>query len=83
MMAAARQGQFQQPAAGRSYTGDIECRVDQPGAFDGADLYLCKIWIDDGGREYVWGALLDGTLHTHATDPKQIPTITGPWDPPW
>jgi hypothetical protein len=83
MLTAARHGQFQPPIRGQSYTGGIECRVDRPHAFHGADVYLCAIDETGGWREWEWGAMLDGRLHTHATDPGAIPTITGPWDPPW
>lgn len=83
MLAAARSGQFQGPVDGNSYTGDIECRVDRPHAYHGADIYLCKIGETGGWSEWQWGVLVAGKLHTHATDPKVIPTITGPWDAPW
>jgi hypothetical protein len=83
MMAAARNGQFQPPVTGQAYTGAIDCRVDRADAFHGADIYLCAIDETGGWREWEWGAMLNGRLHTHRTDPKDIPTITGPWDPPW
>ena len=84
MLSAAQDGQFQDvPGTEVSYTGSIECRVYGAGTFRGADVYLCKLDVGNGGSQYEWGALVDGTLHTHSNDPKTIPTITGPWDPPW
>ncbi len=85
MLKEARAGGFQKPPAGEHYEAPVECRVDQPGAFGGDDIFLCKIALSGSpqGFLYEWGAWADGQLHTHATDPKRIPTITGSFDPPW
>jgi hypothetical protein len=83
MLAAAREGEFPFPAGVESdYTGAVECRVDRPNAFRGTDVYLCALNLTNGARQFEWGALIEGDLHTHRTDPR-IPTITGPFDPPW
>jgi hypothetical protein len=85
MLATAQAGGFQAPPAGHHYESPVECRVDRPHAFRGVDSYLCKIAISGmpDGQLYEWGAWFDGKLHTHATDPAGIPTITGPFDPPF
>jgi hypothetical protein len=87
MLALAQAGRFQRPPDGMSYDTPTECRVDEPHGFDGAPVYLCAISIvgqgPSGGHLWEWGALVGGTMHTHRTDPAKIPTITGPWDPPW
>ena len=85
MLATAQAGGFQTPPAGHHYESPVECRVDRPHAFHGEDIYLCRIAISGmpDGHLYEWGAWLDGTLHTHSTDPARIPTITGPFDPPF
>jgi hypothetical protein len=87
MLALAQAGRFQRPPDGMRYDAPTDCRIDVPHGFDGAPVYLCAISLVGkglaGGRLWEWGALVDGTLHTHRTDPAKIPTITGPWDPPW
>jgi len=82
MLAAGRDGEFPFPAINAEYTGAVESRVDRPNAFRGAEVYLCALNLTNGARQWEWGALVEGELHTHRTDPR-IPTITGPWDPPW
>jgi len=83
MLAAGRDGEFPFPSGiDTDYTGAVECRVDSPNAFRGEDVYLCALDLTNGARQWEWGALVEGELHTHRTDPR-IPTITGPWDPPW
>ncbi len=45
-------------------------------AFRGQDLYLCKLGfkgLDVPGGQYVYAAMVGGTLHTHQTDPAEIP----------
>lgn len=87
MLALAQAGRFQPPPEGMSYDAPTECRVDEPHGFHGSPVYLCAMSLvgegSAGGHLWEWGALVDGTLHTHRTDPAEIPTITGPWDPPW
>jgi hypothetical protein len=85
MLSAARQGAFPLARAVHgTYTGDVECRVDTPHAFEGADIYLCALSLTDGGRQWEWGAMQDGNLHTHLTNPDRIPTVPADgWDPPW
>jgi hypothetical protein len=87
MLAPAQAGRFQHPPPGMEYDVPTECRIDEPNGFDGHPVYLSAISIvgsaPAGGYLWEWGALVDGTLHTHRTDPCEIPTITGPWDPPW
>jgi hypothetical protein len=83
MLATAREGEFPFPAGvDADYTGAVECRVDRPNAFRGTDVYLCALNLTNGARQFEWGALVEGDLRTHRTDPR-IPTITGPFDPPW
>jgi hypothetical protein len=83
MLVAGRDGEFPFPAGiDADYTGAVECRVDRPNGFRGADVYLCALNLTNGARQWEWGALVKGELHTHRTNPE-IPTITGPWDPPW
>lgn len=84
----AQDDQFQKPPPGSYYDQPVECRVDTPHGFKNEPVYICAIAViaASGGPEghlWEWGALTGGTLHTQATDPNQIPTITGPWDPPW
>lgn len=57
------------------YDGQIECRVEEVEAFQGQDLYLCKLGVKglDGGGEYIYAAMVGGELHTHQTDPAEIP----------
>jgi hypothetical protein len=87
MLALAQAGRFQHPPDGMRYAAPVDCRVDDPHGLDGAPVYLCAISMvgqgPAGGHLWEWGALVDGALHTHRSDPAQIPTITGPWDPPW
>jgi hypothetical protein len=83
MLAAARNGEFPFPeGVNEEYTGAVKCRIDHPNAFRGEDVYLCALNLTNGARQWEWGALVEGELHTHSTDAR-IPTITGPWDPPW
>jgi hypothetical protein len=86
MLQRAQAGAFQAAPAGHHYQGPVKCRVDRRRhAFRGEDIYLCKIAISDLKLAYLWewGAWVDGKLHTHATDPTRIPTITGAFDPPF
>ena len=87
MLALAQAGRFQHPPDGMSYDAPTDCRVDEPHGFDVAPVYLCAISIvgqgSAGGHLWEWAAQVEGTLHTNRTDPAKIPTITGPWDPPW
>lgn len=85
MLVEAQAGHFQAPPHGYSYGRPVECRVDRPHAFHGADIYLCKIAVRKLSYAFLWewGAWSGGRLHTHASDPGLIPTITGPFDPPW
>ena len=85
MLHAARAGWFQPPPTGHRYVRPVECRIDTPHGFRGTDIYLCKIAISDLKLAYLWewGAWQDNSLHLHSTDPQQIPTITGAFDPPW
>jgi hypothetical protein len=85
MLNEAQGGQFQAPPNGHHYTAPVDCRVDKPHAFHGQPIYLCKISISKlpYGHLWEWGAWLDGRLHTHASDPTLIPTINGPFDPPF
>jgi hypothetical protein len=89
MLALARSGRFQHPETGMDYDQPVDCRVYDPNGLRGQPIYLCAISIvttsgqDTTGNLWEWGALVDGTLHTHHTDPKEVPTITGPWEPPW
>jgi|SRR5215211_7969450 len=67
------------------YSGEVECRVEEEGAFRGQDIYLCKLGVkgldfDLGGR-YIYAAMVGGTLHTHQTDPAEIPGRV--FDPPF
>jgi hypothetical protein len=85
MLQAAKAGDFQAPPKGYSYAAPVDCRVDSPHGFHGQPIYLCKVSITKlgYGHLYEWGAWYHGALHTHATDPKLIKTITGPFDPPF
>jgi hypothetical protein len=60
---------------GYSYNGQIECRVEDIEAFHGEDLFICRLGLNgvDAGGKYVYAALVDGVLHTHQTDPAEIP----------
>jgi hypothetical protein len=57
------------------YNGQIECRVEEEEAFQGQDLYLCKLGVKglDNGAEYIYAVMVGGKLHTHQTDPAEIP----------
>jgi hypothetical protein len=64
-------------AEGHEYNGEVECQVEEEEAFHGQDLYLCKLGVkgldfDLGGR-YIYAAIVGGKLHTHQTDPAEIP----------
>lgn len=85
MLHGAKAGDFQAPPKGYHYAAPVDCRVDSPHGFHGQPIYLCKISIAklDYGHLYERGAWYHGALHTHATDPKLIKTITGPFDPPF
>jgi hypothetical protein len=86
MLALAQADRFQRAPAGTTYDGPVDCRVDDPHGFDGHPVYLCAIALvgqEPTGHLWEWGTLVEGTLHTHRTDPTEIPTITGAWDPPW
>jgi hypothetical protein len=43
--------------------------------FHGQDLYLCKLGVKglDLGGHYMYAAMVAGELHTHQTDPAEIP----------
>jgi hypothetical protein len=58
-----------------TYDGQVECRVEDVNAFHGEDLFLCRLGLNgvDAGGQYVYAALVDGVLHTHQTDPTDIP----------
>jgi hypothetical protein len=73
--AAARAGSFPSHA-GYPYDGQVDCRVAEPNAFHGHDIFLCKLGLkglEDLGGQYVYVALINGELHTHDTDPDAIP----------
>ena len=73
VLSAAEAGEFPL-TTGYSYNGQIECRVADPHAFRGRDVFVCKLGLSglDEGGQYVYTALLDGALHTHETDPDAI-----------
>ena len=80
VLSAAEAGAF--PPAGaflvpgsEPYDGQIECRVEEEGAFQGQDLFLCKLGVKglDSGGEFMYAAVVGGKLHTHQTDPAEIP----------
>jgi hypothetical protein len=58
-----------------TYDGQVECRVEDVEAFHGEDLFICRLGLNgvDAGGQYVYAALVDGVLHTHQTDPADIP----------
>jgi hypothetical protein len=61
---------------GYTYNGEVDCRVEDVEAFRGKDLYLCKLGfkgLDVPGGQYIYAAMVGGTLHTHQTDPAEIP----------
>ena len=75
VLSAARAGAL--PHTKRSYDGQVECRVSEPNAFQGQDIFLCKLGLKgvsfELGGQHVYVALINGELHTHATDPEAIP----------
>src|SRR5262245_25267584 len=59
-----------------AYNGEVECRVEQAEGFLGQDLYVCKLGLegfDAQGGQYVYAAMVDGSLYTHKTNPNLIP----------
>jgi hypothetical protein len=80
MLAAARSGEFGGPVDHNSYSGEIDCSLYKANGFHGADIYLCQIGETNGWWQWETGALLKGQLHTHQSDPKQIPLVTPPVD---
>jgi len=66
---------FTGPAAALSYTGAVDCQIYDQAAFQGHDLYICKLGLEgvENGGQYVFAALVDGELHTHDSDPVLIP----------
>ena len=75
MLSAAEAGAF--PIAGDyTYKGEVECRVEEVEGFHGQDLYLCKLGfkgLDVPGGQYIYAAVVGGKLHTHQSDPAEIP----------
>jgi hypothetical protein len=78
MLAAARSGEFGPPVDHNSYTGTIMCRVYKANSFHGADIYYCEIGETNDWWQWETGALLNGELHTHYSDPMLIPEATPP-----
>ncbi len=75
VLAAAEAGAFP-IAGGYTYDGEVDCRVEDVEAFRGQDLYVCKLGfkgLDVPGGQYVFAAMVGGKLHTHQTDPAEIP----------
>jgi hypothetical protein len=72
-------------AGGHTYNGQVECRVEETGAVHGQDLYLCKLGLeglgDVPGGQYLYAAIVDGSLLTHRTNPGLIPGRV--FDPPF
>jgi D-alanyl-D-alanine dipeptidase len=66
---------FTDPAAASRYAGTVDCQIYDQAAFEGHDLYICKLGLEgvENGGQYVLAALVDGELHTHDTDPALIP----------
>lgn len=62
---------------GYTYNGEVECRVEEEGTIHGEDLYLCKLGLegldDVPGGQYIYAAVVDGSLYTHKTNPVLIP----------
>ncbi len=58
-----------------SYAGQVECRVEDVEAFHGHNLFIWRLGLNgvDAGGQYVYAELVDGVLHTHQTDPADIP----------
>jgi hypothetical protein len=83
VLSAARAGSF--PQTKRSYDGQVDCRVSEPKALQGQDIFLCKLGLKgvpfELGGQYVYVALINGELHTHATDSEAIPGRV--FDPPF
>jgi hypothetical protein len=79
MLNDARAGDFRAPPAGHHYQSPVDCHIDRKRQFRGADLYLCQIAISGLPSAHLreWGAWVNGSLHTHATDPRAIPAATG------
>ena len=80
VLSAAEAGAFPPPHAflvpgSNPYDGQIECRVEEEEAFQGQDLSLCKLGVKglDNGAEYIYAVMVGGKLHTHQTDPAEIP----------
>jgi hypothetical protein len=80
VLSAAEDGAFPPPHSvlvpgSNPYDGQIECRVEEEEAFQGQDLYLCKLGVKglDNGAEYIYAVMIGGKLHTHQTDPAEIP----------
>ena len=63
------------PKGDYTYDGQVECRVDDAETFHGQDLFICRLGLNgvNAGGQYVYAALVDGVLHTHQTDPTDIP----------
>ena len=75
VLAAAEAGAFP-IAGGYTYDGEVDCRVEDVEAFRGQDLYVCKLGfkgLDVPGGQYIFAAMVGGKLHTHQTDPAEIP----------
>jgi len=80
VLSAAEAGAFPPPhaflvAGSNPYNGQIECRVEEEEALQGQDLYLCKLGVKglNNGAEYIYAVMVGGKLHTHQTDPPEIP----------
>ncbi len=62
---------------GYTHNGEVECRVEEEGTVHGQDLYLCKLGLegldDVPGGQYIYAAVVDGSLYTHKTNPNLIP----------
>lgn len=57
------------------YNGEVDRRVEEVGAVHRQDLYVCKLGLEDldaPGGQYVYAAMVDGSLYTHATNPNLI-----------
>ncbi len=75
VLSAAEAGAFP-IAGGHTYNGEVECRIEEVVGFHGQDLYLCKLGfkgLDVPGGQYIYAAMVGGKLHTHQTDPAEIP----------
>jgi hypothetical protein len=78
MLTAARSGEFGDPVANNRYTGIIMCHLYKANGFHGADIYYCEIGETNNWWQWETGALLGDRLHTHYTDPKEIPEVAPP-----